>query len=162
MTGPDLVVIDTNILAFLLIEGERTGDARALFERDARWKSEAIMLYEFSSILATYERQGSLSRTQGERLLGDAQSLMHGLVELPHLAALRMARRFAVSIGDARLLAAAENLGSRLSDRGHATARRRARTHPISRRGGGIGLRVRPVTSAGGWGCAVAARCAPV
>ena len=57
-----MVVVDTNILAYLLIEGDRTRDAHALYSKDADWKSEAFVLIEFSNILATYLRSGALSR----------------------------------------------------------------------------------------------------
>jgi predicted nucleic acid-binding protein len=55
-----MVVVDTNILAYLLIKGDRTADAQALFTRDAEWRSEGFVLIEFSNILATYQRSGAL------------------------------------------------------------------------------------------------------
>ncbi len=48
-----MVVVDTNILAYLLIVGDRTGDAQALYRRDSDWKSEAFVLVEFSNILSS-------------------------------------------------------------------------------------------------------------
>jgi predicted nucleic acid-binding protein len=109
-----MLVVDTNILAYLLIVGDRTKEAQALFTRDADWKSEAFVLVEFSNILATYRRLGELSGTQAEHLLNKAEALLHGLVNLPHMAALRTAQQFRVSAYDARFLATAENLGARL------------------------------------------------
>ena len=47
-----MVVVDTNILAYLLISGDRTDLARALAKRDPDWKSDAFALIEFSNILA--------------------------------------------------------------------------------------------------------------
>lgn len=109
-----MLVVDTNILAYLLIVGDRTKESQALFARDAEWKSEAFVLVEFSNILATYQRLGELSGKQAERLLNEAETILHGLVDLPHIAALRSAQRFRVSAYDARFLATAENLGARL------------------------------------------------
>ena len=109
-----MVVVDTNILAYLLISGDRTDFARALFERDAEWKSDAFVLIEFSNILATYERRGDLDRTEADRLQNDAETLLRGLVNIPHVTALETARQFGVSAYDARFLAAAEQLKSRL------------------------------------------------
>lgn len=109
-----MLVVDTNILAYLLIVGDRTKEAQALFARDAEWKSEAFVMVEFSNILATYQRLGELSGGQAEQLLNEAESLLRGLVNLPHIAALRTAQRFKVSAYDARFLATAENLGTRL------------------------------------------------
>ena len=109
-----MVVVDTNILAYLLIAGDHTNEAQALFARDAEWKSEAFVLVEFSNILATYHRTGGLSRTHAENLLNEAEIRMHSLVNLPHITALRTAQQFAISAYDARFLATAEILGARL------------------------------------------------
>ena len=109
-----MVVVDTNILAYLLIDGDRTPDAQALLARDAEWKSEAFLLIEFSNILATYVRAGSLRRGDAYALLDEAEKRVRGLVNLPHSRALRLAEQFAVSAYDARFLGAAQTLGARL------------------------------------------------
>jgi len=109
-----MVVVDTNIIAYLLISGDRTDLARALVERDADWKSEALALIEFSNILATYERHGNIDQTQAERLQNDADTVLRGLVNIPHITALETARRFGVTAYNARFLATAEILRSKL------------------------------------------------
>ncbi len=109
-----MVVIDTNVMAFLLIEGDRTKEAQSLFARDADWRSEAFLMIEFSNVLATYQRTGALSRSRAESLLAEAQRRIRGLVNVPHARALQAAERFAVSAYDARFLAAAQSLGGRL------------------------------------------------
>ena len=109
-----MVVVDTNILAYLLIEGDRTADAQALFKRDAEWRSEGFVLIEFSNILATYQRSGALSRSAAESILASAEQIVTGLVNMPHGRALKLAAEFAVSAYDARFLGAAQNLGVRL------------------------------------------------
>lgn len=109
-----MVVVDTNIVAYLLIEGDRTRDAQALYARDPEWKSEAFLLIEFSNILATYVRTGALRRNPALGLLAEAETRVRGLVNLPHSRALRVAEQFAVSAYDARFLGAAQTLGARL------------------------------------------------
>jgi predicted nucleic acid-binding protein len=109
-----MVVVDTNILAYLLIEGDRTRDAQALYAKDADWKSEASVLVEFGNILATYLRTGALGRGQAHALLVEAEKRVRVLVNLPHVRALRVAEQFAVSAYDARFLGAAQSLGARL------------------------------------------------
>ena len=109
-----MVVVDTNILAYLLIEGDRTRDVQALFARDADWKSEAFVLIEFSNILATYLRADSLTRNQAHALLVEAEKRLTGLVNLPHARALRVAEQFGVSAYDARFLGAAQSFKTRL------------------------------------------------
>jgi predicted nucleic acid-binding protein len=109
-----VLVIDTNILAYLLIEGDQTKNAQALFARDADWRSDAFLLIEFSNILVTYRRTGSLTGNQAEGLLAEAERLMRGLINVPHSRALQTADQFGVAVYDARFLAAAQMLNSRL------------------------------------------------
>ena len=92
-----MVVVDTNILAYLLISGDRTREARRLYEHDPEWRSEAFLLIEFSNLLATYVRLDRLSHAKSEKVLEEAESRIHGLVRLPHLQVLRVAHRFKVS-----------------------------------------------------------------
>ncbi len=109
-----MLLVDTNIVAYLFIAGDRTKKVHELYARDAEWKSESFLLIEFSNILATYERAGALNRAQAEDLLHDAERRLRGLVNVPHVFALRTAQRFGVSAYDARFLAAAESLDTRL------------------------------------------------
>lgn len=109
-----MVVVDTNVLAYLLIEGDRTSEAQALFAKDSDWRSEAFLLVEFSNVLTTYRRLGGLSGPQIESLLAEATTRVRELLSVPNLQALRCAERFAVSACDARFLAAANALGVKL------------------------------------------------
>jgi predicted nucleic acid-binding protein len=109
-----MVVVDTNVLAYLLIEGDRTAQARALWARDSDWRSDAFILIEFSNILATYQRAGSLAAAQAEALMEAAAARVAGLLQFPHLQALRIAQQFKVSAYDARFVGAARSLRARL------------------------------------------------
>jgi len=109
-----MVVVDTNVLAYLLIEGDRSREAHALFARDPDWRSEAFLLVEFSNLLATYVRGGALAPSQAGRLLAEAESRMRGLLNVPHARALDVAAELSVSAYDARFIAAAQALGARL------------------------------------------------
>ena len=109
-----MVVVDTNVVAYLLIEGDRTDEARSLYERDPDWRSEAFLLVEFSNLLATYTRAGKLERAAALGLLASAERILSGVVNLPHAKALALAAEFGVSAYDARFLAVARQLGTRL------------------------------------------------
>lgn len=109
-----MVVVDTNVLAYLLIEGDRTAQAQALYAHDRDWRSEGFVLVEFSNMLATYVRGGRLDGAGAKALLANAERTLAGTVNLPHSRALEVATEFGVSAYDARFLAAAQGLGSRL------------------------------------------------
>jgi predicted nucleic acid-binding protein len=109
-----VIVADTNVVAYLLIEGDRTRQAQALFAHDPNWKSEAFLLIEFSNILSRYLRIGAMNAKQAQALLGTAEKTLTGVVNLPHIVALRLAEEFSVSAYDARFLGAAQALRSKL------------------------------------------------
>ena len=109
-----MIVVDTNVLAYLLIEGDCTADAQALYAADPDWRSEGFVLIEFSNILATYHRRGALRRAAAVDLLASAERVVSGLVNLPNPRALELAATFGVSAYDARFLGAAQHLGTTL------------------------------------------------
>lgn len=109
-----MVIIDTNVLAYLLIEGDRTAAAQDLWARDADWRSESFIMIEFSNVLATYVRQALLERGQATALLAQADRLMPGLDKVEHNLAFEIAADLRVSAYDARFLAIARRSGRRL------------------------------------------------
>ncbi len=110
-----MVLIDTNVLVFLLLQGEKTNEARALLEADNDWRSETFLLVEFTNVLATYLRSRELMREEAKRLLSDAEKLMQArLMNVAHGEALEMANEYFVSAYDGRFLALAWRLKSPL------------------------------------------------
>ena len=102
-----MVLVDTNVLAYLMLEGDRTSAAQELFERDADWRSEAFIMVEFSNVLATYVRTKVLSRDQGLKLLAGAEKLVPVLTSVQNARALEVATQFGISAYDARFVALA-------------------------------------------------------
>ncbi len=109
-----MVVVDTNVLAYLLIAGDRTAAAQALFARDADWRSDGFILVELSNILATYVRDGGLTRDRALAMLADAERLMPGLEITSNARALDVALRFGIAAYDGRFIAFAMQSGRRL------------------------------------------------
>ena len=109
-----MVLVDTNILAYLIIEGDRTASAQKLFERDADWCSEAFLMVEFSNVLATYVRTKALTQAQGTRLLTEAQALLSTLHNMTNTQALETAMQYEISAYDARFISLARHLKLKL------------------------------------------------
>lgn len=109
-----MLVVDTNVVAYLLIAGDATKQAQALWQVDPDWCSEPFFRIEFSNLLATQARAKALTVAQALSLLERAQSLVKATAEVAHADALRLAAAFGVSAYDARFLAVAQSLGSRL------------------------------------------------
>lgn len=109
-----MVLVDTNILVYLLIEGDRTPTAQELYARDADWRSEAFIMVEFSNVLATYVRSQALTYERATKLLGKALALAPMLISVMHAQALEAATRFGISAYDARFIALAEQMRVKL------------------------------------------------
>ena len=109
-----MIVVDTNVIAYLLIEGDRTADAQALRLADPDWRSEPFLLVEFSNLLATQVRAKALSAAQAKSLLDSAAQQVAAWVEVSHAEALAVALDRQVSAYDARFVACARRLDAPL------------------------------------------------
>lgn len=73
-----MIVVDSNVLAYLYLTGEHTQAAEALLERDPEWASPVLWRSEFRNILAGYIRRKEISSEQAVRLQLEAESLLAG------------------------------------------------------------------------------------
>jgi predicted nucleic acid-binding protein len=110
-----VLIIDTNVVAYLLIEGDYTAAARSLHRRDDDWRSEAFIIVEFTNVLTASIAAGRMDLVLAQRFLADATSLLQGkLTSISHDSVLSLAVQYRVAAYDARFLALAQQLGSRL------------------------------------------------
>lgn len=110
-----MLVVDTNVVASLLLNGPFSEQARALYAADPDWHSEAFLMTELSNVLASQVKLRDMPLPDALNLLSRADALMaDGLVEIPHGAALTLAARLGVSAYDARYLVVAQRLQTRL------------------------------------------------
>lgn len=73
-----MIVVDSNILAYLYLPGERTADAEALLEQDPDWAAPMLWRSEFRNILAGYLRRKTLTFEQACSLQSEAEDLLSG------------------------------------------------------------------------------------
>ncbi len=110
-----MVVVDTNIVVHLVLEGDATANARALMAADADWQSEPFLLVEFTNVVATAIRSGRMKTAAAQSALSDAQRVIEpGLHTAPHASVLALAVQHRVSAYDARFLAIAQQFGTKL------------------------------------------------
>ena len=70
-----MIVVDTNIIAYLWLPSERRAKARALLKRHGRWFAPLLRRSEFRNIFGGYLRRGELT-------IGDARNAYDGAAEL--------------------------------------------------------------------------------
>ena len=110
-----MIVIDTNILVPLFINGPRARDAARLLKHDGEWCTEPYALVELVNVFATYMRANLLTAEAALRHLDEAETLLTPrLHSVPRKAVLDYAMRYKVSGYDAHFLAVADARGKRL------------------------------------------------
>lgn len=73
-----MIVVDTNVLVYLLLPGERTEQAERVLRMDPAWAAPLLWRSEFRNVLAIYMRQGRLSLDQALQLMDNAEILLQG------------------------------------------------------------------------------------
>lgn len=115
-----MIVVDTNVLAYLLLEGPQTERAEALLLHDPEWAAPLLWRSELRNVLSGYLRRGQLDRQQVLRLQGQAESLLEAReVPVDSADVFRLVEASDCSAYDCEFVAAALALQTRLitSDR---------------------------------------------
>ena len=110
-----MIVVDTNVLAYLYLPGEYTAAAEALLEQDSDWAAPILWRSEFRNILAGYLRRKAITFEQANSLQREAESLLEGAeFELESIAVLELVRDSDCSAYDCEFIALAMKLDTKL------------------------------------------------
>ena len=110
-----MIVVDSNVLAYLYLPGEYTAAAEALLEQDSDWAAPILWRSEFRNILAGYLRRKAITFEQASSLQREAESLLEGAeFELESLAVLELVRDSDCSAYDCEFVALAMKLDTKL------------------------------------------------
>jgi predicted nucleic acid-binding protein len=110
-----VIVVDTNILAYLYLPGDFTEHAEALLAKNPEWAAPILWRSEFRNILAGYVRRGGLTLNQALAIQQEAESLMASNEQMVDSAAvLDLVNRSDCSAYDCEFIAVAQLLGTRL------------------------------------------------
>lgn len=71
-----MIVADTNLIAYLLIDSAQTALAEAILAKDADWRAPPLWRHEFRNILATYVRADRLALSLALRHMANAEALI--------------------------------------------------------------------------------------
>lgn len=73
-----MITVDTNLIAYLLMGGEKTEHARTVFRRDPVWVAPLLWRSEFRNVIAMQMRQSGLGIHDALELMREAETLMRG------------------------------------------------------------------------------------
>jgi predicted nucleic acid-binding protein len=110
-----MIVVDTNVVAYLLLPGPQTAAAEALLEAHPTWAAPPLWRSEWRNVLCGTLRRGSLSLEQVIALLEQAETLVIGHEEpVQFEAVLQLAASSGCSASDCEFVAAAQQLDASL------------------------------------------------
>ncbi|MCZ7662512.1 MAG: type II toxin-antitoxin system VapC family toxin [Thermoleophilia bacterium] len=73
-----MIVVDTNVIAYLFLGGQKTPQARQTFQKDPHWAAPILWRSEFRNVVATYLKRGQLVLSDALELVAEAESLLDG------------------------------------------------------------------------------------
>jgi predicted nucleic acid-binding protein len=107
-----MLVVDANVLAYFLVEGEKTGQARLLHSIDPDWQAPALLFYEIANFLAQSAIRGGVSLEAAQAAFATALKLVTPVRRrFPGNRTIEIAVKLRLSAYDACYLATAESLG---------------------------------------------------
>ena len=110
-----MIVVDTNVLAYLYLPGKHSAAVEALFLKDSAWAVPRLWRSEFRNVLATYMRGGLLTLDDAVRIHRNAELLIaDGEYDVGTVEVLRLAKDSGCSAYDCEFIALAEHLDVKL------------------------------------------------
>jgi len=73
-----VIVVDTNVIAYLLLPGVHTRRAQAALLKDPDWAAPVLWRSEFRNVLATYLHTGRVSVDLAQDIMQEAETLLQG------------------------------------------------------------------------------------
>lgn len=110
-----MIVVDSNVLAYLYLPNEFTAAAEALLGKEPDWAAPILWRSEFRNILAGFMRRKSVTFEQALSLQKEAESLLEGCeYEVESSLVLELVRDSDCSAYDCEFIALAMKLDTKL------------------------------------------------
>ena len=107
-----MIVVDTNIIAYLYLESGRSAQVERLLEKDTRWSAPLLWRSEFRNVLALYIRQKYLTLEEAQEIIREGLKLMKGReYEIASFQVMELVASSECSAYDCEFVALAEDLG---------------------------------------------------
>lgn len=104
-----MIVVDTNIIAYLFIAGSKTALAQQLFQQDADWIVPSLWRHEFLNVLATLVQHGGGNPDDALAIWRQSIQMLTKQEREPNLPlALQLATQFSISAYDAQFVTLAK------------------------------------------------------
>jgi predicted nucleic acid-binding protein len=110
-----MIVVDTNVVAYLLIQGEKTSLAQQVYARDREWIVPALWQHEFLNVLASFVRSGGGDSATAANAWQEAVGLLGARQwDIAFMDALTVAVEHDISAYDAQFVVLAQSAAAPL------------------------------------------------
>jgi predicted nucleic acid-binding protein len=110
-----MIVVDTNVVAYLYLPGMFTAAAEKLLQREPEWAAPLLWRSEFRNILAFYLRERPLTFERSFEIQREAEALLaDNEYDVDSFAVLELARDSGCTACDCEFVALAKRLGVKL------------------------------------------------
>jgi predicted nucleic acid-binding protein len=107
-----MIVADTNLIAYLLIAGDKTATARQVYQQDPDWFVPPLWQHEFLNVLTKYIRYEGSNVAEALTIWQNSIQFLSYRERRINLAnALQLAASLQISAYDAQFLTLAQSLG---------------------------------------------------
>lgn len=107
-----MIVVDTNVIAYLYLTSEKSAQAEQALKKNPLWVAPLLWRSEFRNVLALYVRKKLLALDEALYIMEEAEKLMQGgEYEVNSLQVLAFAAASTCSAYDCEFVALARDLG---------------------------------------------------
>jgi len=106
-----MIVVDTNVIAYLYLAGGRSAQAEGVLKKDADWMAPSLWRSELRNVLALYLRKGHLALADAQAIMERAERFMEGgEYQVPSGSVLALAEASGCTAYDCEFVALAQDL----------------------------------------------------
>jgi len=106
-----VIVVDTNVIGYLLLSSEQSVLAERALQKDNEWAAPILWRNEFRNVLTLYMRKNILKLEQAQQIMNSALKLLKGReYEVPSYEVLRFSATSNCSAYDCEFIAMASDL----------------------------------------------------
>ena len=107
-----MIVVDTNVIAYLWIPGLHNAYAELLLKKESEWVAPLLWRSEFRNVIAGYIRRNLMTIETAVQVMGEAESQMRGKeYSVSSTQVLNLVEKSQCSAYDCEFVALAEDLG---------------------------------------------------
>lgn len=107
-----MIVVDSNIIAYWLLPGEKMAEAEGVWQKDSNWIVPSLWKSEFRNILAQYLRHKKLTLSELQAILKEAEAILeHKAYEVDSDWVLQLVNRSSCSAYDCEYVSLAQRFG---------------------------------------------------